>query len=205
MAVLVENCRPKLFRSLSDLSLDENYVDKKWLSQRAVLAPKNVAVNAINDKLLQRLKQEEKVYQSMDCITEAEEKVYYTTEVLNSLEPSGVPPHKLSLKVTSPIMLLRNLNPPQLVNGTRLVVRDLLSNVIVATILGGKHDGETVLIPRIHFTPDKSEYPFSFRRTQFPVRLAFAMTINKSQGRPKNIINNAVNQSFSINAFQAKV
>ena len=156
--------------------------DKMWLSQRAILAPKNVIVTNINERLLNQLPGEEKVYKSMDCVTEKDEQVQYPTEFLNKFEIDGAPSHKLSLKVGAPIMLLRNLDPPHLVNGTRLVVTNLLQNVIVAEILGGKHDGREVLIPRIHFTPNPNEVPFSFRRTQFPVCLAFAMSINKSQG-----------------------
>ena len=38
----------------------------------------------------------------------------------------------------------------------------------------------TVLIPRIPI--DVNNMPFTFTRTQFPVRLAFVMTVNKFQG-----------------------
>jgi hypothetical protein len=37
-------------------------------------------------------------------------------------------------------------------------------------------------IPRIKFISDNSVLPFTFARKQFPLRLAYAMTINKSQG-----------------------
>ena len=57
--------------------------------------------------------------------------------------------HKLELKVGAPIMAMRNLEPPRLVNGTRLVVKQMLRNVIVATILTGCGKGEDVFIPRI--------------------------------------------------------
>jgi ATP-dependent exoDNAse (exonuclease V) alpha subunit len=40
-----------------------------------------------------------------------------------------------------------------------------------------------VLIPRITFIPKPEEYPFEWQRRQFPVRPAFASTINKSQGQ----------------------
>ena len=43
--------------------------------------------------------------------------------------------------------------------------------------------GRIVLIPRITFISKPREYPFEWQRRQFPVRPAFAMTINKSQGQ----------------------
>ena len=39
------------------------------------------------------------------------------------------------------------------------------------------------LIPRINLTPSNTRLPFTFSRRQFPVKLAYAMTINKSQGQ----------------------
>lgn len=78
-------------------------------------------------------------------------------------------------------MLLRNINPPKMVNGTRLCVDKLLKNVILATNLTGVGKGEKVLIPRIPLIPNEDW--INFRRLQFPVRLAFAISINKSQGQ----------------------
>jgi hypothetical protein len=42
-------------------------------------------------------------------------------------------------------------------------------------------EGETVFIPRMPLIP--MNLPFSFKRLQFPVRPAFAISINKSQGQ----------------------
>ena len=92
-----------------------------------------------------------------------------------------MPSHNLILKVGSPIMLLRNLDAPRLCNGTRLCVKSLMPHVIESTILTGCSKGEDVFIPRIPMIP--SDMPFEFKRLQFPVRLAFAMSINKAQGQ----------------------
>ena len=78
-------------------------------------------------------------------------------------------------------MLLRNLNPPRLCNGTRLVIKNMMNNVIEATIITGQHSGEDVYLPRIPLIP--SDYPFEFKSLQFPLKLSFAMTINKAQGQ----------------------
>ncbi len=40
-----------------------------------------------------------------------------------------------------------------------------------------------MFIPRISLSPSESLFPFRLRRRQFPIRPAFAMTINKSQGQ----------------------
>ncbi|ORZ02120.1 hypothetical protein BCR42DRAFT_444403 [Absidia repens] len=42
------------------------------------------------------------------------------------------------------------------------------------------------VIPRIHLFTDDDECPFVMKRTQLPVRPAFAMTIHKSQGQTLN-------------------
>ena len=39
------------------------------------------------------------------------------------------------------------------------------------------------LLPRINLTTTDEDLPFILERTQFPVRLCFAMTVNKSQGQ----------------------
>ena len=75
-----------------------------------------------------------------------------------------------------PVMLIRNMDPPTLCNGTRLVIKKLMPQVLEATIITGFGKGGDVFIPRIPIIP--SDWPF-----QFPLKLSFAMTINKAQGQ----------------------
>lgn len=101
----------------------------------------------------------------------------FPVEFLNSIELPGLPLHQLTLAVGIPIMLIRNLKPPFLCNGTRLRVLELTDSIIRASILTGPGVGETVGLPRI---PVKNtDYPFEFKRTQFPIKVCFAITINK--------------------------
>ena len=80
-----------------------------------------------------------------------------TTEFLNSLNTSGLPNHRIKLKIGSPIMLLRNLDQTQgLCNGTRLIVTRLAKHVIAAEIISGKNVGDNVYIPRMSMSPSQS-------------------------------------------------
>ena len=74
-------------------------------------------------------------------------------------------------------------------NGTRLVVRGFERNAIDAEIVMGQHAGCRIFLPRIPLCPSDDEmFPFKFKRKQFPIRLSFAMTINKAQGHTIPIV-----------------
>lgn len=96
-----------------------------------------------------------------------------------------MPPHELILKPLIPLILLRNINPNEgLCNGTKIILLSVIGRMLRCVIAGGLHDGREVLIPRIIFTPNEEDHSaIKWQRRQFPVRPAFALTINKSQGQ----------------------
>jgi hypothetical protein len=55
--------------------------------------------------------------------------------------------------------------------------------VVEAEIITGKGASNVAFISRIKFISNNIDLPFTFARKQFPLRLAYAMTINKSQGQ----------------------
>ncbi|GAA0170320.1 DNA helicase [Lithospermum erythrorhizon] len=160
------------------------------MMKRTILCPKNEFVNDINSKLIEKFPGQEIVYTSDDKARSAKDQGDYV-DYLNSLEPNGLPSHKLVLKKNTPIILLRNINPTEgLCNGTRLICKNLLLNVIGVVIASGQHSGKHVWIPKIPLetNPSDSKYLIPFVRRQIPVRLCFAMTINKSQGQTLNYV-----------------
>lgn len=155
----------------------------------AVLTPRNDDCDMINRRILSRLDGELREYRSIDKViadgeNAQELETTIATEFIHTLTPTGMPPHSLHLKPGAIVILLRNLNPRTgLCNGTRLLILQLHNAFFTAKILTGSHSGQMVMIPRIKLIGAETTMPFSISRIQFPVRLAFAMTINKSQGQ----------------------
>ena len=119
---------------------------------------------------------------SSDMLENPTDAFRFNTEYLNTLKPNGFPQYILDLKPGIPLMLLRNINPRQgLCNGTRLMFHRAINNKLLECRIVGSI--RVVMIPRITFIPKPGEYPFEWQRRQFPVRPAFAITINKSQGQ----------------------
>ncbi len=171
------------------LDLMNNFSNPIYLKQQVILAPKNEDVDEINDAILEAMPDPTKKYLNADSIVDIQEtnvdaNVLFAVEFLNSLKMGSIAHHRLVLKKGTPIMLLRNLNvSASLCNGTRLIVKELGQRVLEAEIITGTHVGDRVFIPRIFMTPSGITLPFTIHRCQFPVRVAFAMTINKSQGQ----------------------
>ena len=163
-------------------NLKENILNPRWLEGRAVLAPTNKEVDMINDLMESRMPGSSTKLTSADTLENYQDVMRFNTEYLNSLYPKGFPRHIISLKPGMPLMLLRNLNPKEgLCNGTKLIyVRHVNMKLLVCKLPG--KDGD-IMIPRIKFLPDPGSFPFEWSRLQFPVRVAFSCTINKSQGQ----------------------
>ena len=107
-----------------------------------------------------------------------------TPDFLNSVKVSGLSNHKLRLKIGCPVMLLRNIDPiGGLMNDTRLQITQMSPFILQAMILTGDRVGHLVLIPRLKLAPSDTKLPFRMRRTQLPLAVCFAMTINKSKGQ----------------------
>ncbi|GJZ46103.1 DNA helicase [Tanacetum coccineum] len=171
--------------NLIDFIYDDDtlhYPSAQKFQEKAIICPKNNVADVINTKILSLLTTTTRTYLSYD--DDRGVKLLYPKEYLNSLSFPGLPPHRLTLKVGSPIMLLRNINiVGGLCNGTRLIVTQLLPKVIEARIITGTRINQKVFLPRIPLTVKDPRRPFIIKRKQFPVKVCYAMTINKAQGQ----------------------
>ncbi|KAJ9546827.1 hypothetical protein OSB04_019370 [Centaurea solstitialis] len=116
--------------------------------ERCILCSTNDDVDMINSHVLTKMSGEmhellsaDKICASTDNLEEMQ--IMYSCEFLNTLCFSGIPNHKLELKVGAPIILLRNINLQKgLCNATRLVVTQISRRVIEAVTITGTHVGE---------------------------------------------------------------
>lgn len=151
---------------------------------RAILLPKNPDSLLTNEETLRQVPSDCcTYYRTNNVLTDdPAEAECYPFGFLNSLTPSGMPPHKLSLKPSSLVMLLHNISIQHgPCNGTRLEVVAMHQSTIKASSNSDLLLGRCVLVSRIKLAPSDPNLPFTLERTQFPVHLSYAMTINKSQ------------------------
>ena len=110
----------------------------------------------------------------------------FPTEFLNSLHLSGMADHELRLKVNSVVILLRNIDLHSgHSNGSRYFVKELGKFRLTLEKLEQKGDGNDILIlPRMPMSSTSTtKLPFVLNRLQFPIKVAFAITVNRSQSQ----------------------
>ena len=158
-------------------------------SNSAILCATNKSVNEWNN-LIQSYNSEKEhtlySYNSFDMVDDVNNtiKAMITPHVLQSYNESNVPPHKLVLKVNDICFIMRNLNKKEgLTNNTRVRIIKISKYSIRVCTLNTNYP-KYFNIPRIRFNvnlPYGTSYTMC--RLQFPLRLAYSMTYNKSQGQ----------------------
>ena len=169
-------------------NIDQVLPPPSYFLDRIILAPRNSDVDNLNSAILNKFPGHESTFYSAESI-QSEPGVYTDSDIpveyLRLIEASGLLPGELHVKLGCPLIVLRNIAPGQgLCNGTRVILLHASGRVLKVQIVGGQHDGEICFIPRITLIPSSQPgLSFHLRRRQFPVRLAFALTINKAQGQ----------------------
>ena len=148
---------------------------------RAILTVTNERSNFINNVVYNKLQTQEMVYHAtnklenngFDC----------PMDMLDNYSVPKLPPTILNLKVDSIIMVTENIVPSIcLMNGTKLKVLQLKKYLIICRILSDcKYYGEICSISKISIYYKSDELPGRLIRKQLPVKLAWSLTINKSQ------------------------
>lgn len=170
-------------------------IEKADSHDAAILCPTNSSARFMNDLVLQRFLRNNaggRIFYSATSLIKTkemqdrndQERLHYPTEYLDKLESASIPPHILHLAPGLNVMLIRNLRVSGgLCNGTRLKIKRLYDNVVICEVMTGAQKGQEVGIFRINFTSDDFSLPGKLRRRQFPIKLCYAITVNKSQGQ----------------------
>ncbi|MBW0542296.1 hypothetical protein O181_082011 [Austropuccinia psidii MF-1] len=161
----------------------------QYFKERGIISPLNANITKINTSLPSSAPGLKHNSTSFDKMAEDSPQAV-SEEVLKSINPPGFPGHFLELKKGIPVMLICNLNVAKgLVNGTCMLVQNIKWHVLKCLIMTGARKGIQDLIPKITLNlEDDEELRSNFTRYELSVNVAFAITINNSQGQPLAIV-----------------
>uniref|UniRef100_A0A0R0FEF0 DNA helicase Pif1-like 2B domain-containing protein n=1 Tax=Glycine max TaxID=3847 RepID=A0A0R0FEF0_SOYBN len=167
-----------------------------YLQCRAILASTIDTVDEINDFFLSLVPGGEKEYLSLDMIYKsnaADNQAWkaLTPKFLNSLGTSGLPNHKIKLKVGSLIMLLRNIDQSEgLCNGTRL--RQFPIMLSYAMTINKSQDQSLECVELYLPRPVFSHGQLYVAVSRVKSKQGLKILIHDKEGRPLNTTTNVV-------------
>ena len=150
----------------------------QYYSEWTILCSWNEDIDDINNTILEKFSGNPKVIHSADSIPNnhgdgQDGILMYPVEYFNSINCSGLPLAKLTLKIGCPVMILWNLNASEGVcNGSQGIITRIGNHcqVLKVQLLTGEQAGQTIFILHISLTPTDTQIPFEFCQRQFPIR-----------------------------------
>lgn len=153
------------------------------LMERSLLTVCSADTDHLNSECMKRLYKANMIFYSVNFFqkinSNARSSFYSIKDTMNNL-PKYFPPFVIQLNKNCPIMLRQAYKG--LPQGTRLVVKDITQSAIIAEIGTGHRKGKKINIYRVDTFKPFPRANLQFVRRQFPISLAFSMTINKAHG-----------------------
>ncbi|KAI3636479.1 hypothetical protein MIR68_005831 [Amoeboaphelidium protococcarum] len=147
-----------------------------------IITPLNKDAIDINDTCLNQMLGEERVSVGRNVLQNGNHEI--NEEALANINSAKLPPTVLRMKVGCPLIITQNINVKAgLCNGTLVKLINYSRNLLIVEILSGKFQGTLHALPRINCIDTKAMFGIELMRIQFPVKLAFAVTINKIMGQ----------------------
>ena len=122
-------------------------------------------------------------FHSIDSVGDIDNATMFPTEDLNSLNLSGLPEHTPKLKINTVVILLWNMDIyAGHCNGTKYLVKVIGQYRVMLHKLDVKDDDKNkiLILPWIPCYYGGKNYPFELTQLQFPLKIAFALTINRA-------------------------
>jgi ATP-dependent DNA helicase PIF1 len=145
-------------------NLSTNQSDSKELIEGAIYTPLNTHVKEFNDICMHSFPGRSKTYLSSDSILEQDHQAAVPPEYLNAMSISGLPDHKLELKLWVRVMLLRNLQGGQqngVRNGTFVIVMNMMDRCLECEVAVGTQKGLRVFLSCIPHHDSSGDFPFT--------------------------------------------
>ena len=163
------------------LNIRHQLLTLELLCNSTILTPKNNIVNALNSLLLTSMPRHQITSTSINYYKDETGASSYPIKFLYTVNLATLLPHQLHLKVSYPVILLYNINlSNSLYNKTRLVVLSVTLRLLRYSILKSQHYSTIVQLPYILLYTLSSTNGIKFTHHQFPIKLVFAITINKA-------------------------
>jgi hypothetical protein len=153
-------------------------VEDSMNNTNMVLSFKIEDTDLVNSYVMDKVPAEPRI--AMACDVFDSENHNLSPDFVSTLIIPGAPAYAITLKIGARYMIIKNYNPSLgLVNGTLCKCVGIGTGIIHVQLLTGTKRGSIHMLPRCTFQvlPEASGLPCSFSRTQFPIQVAYCVTV----------------------------